>query len=154
MVHWRRQWQTTPVFLDFPGGSTGKESACNAGDLGSIPGLLRSPGGGHGNPLQDSCLENPMDRGAWQAQVHRVTKSWVQLKQLSMHTHKKPKWKQTNLYFHLSPHHLSGSTFTPITQQSQFYLLGFSAPSHMWFSFDFHLYCQAVICVIRLASCL
>ena len=48
----------------FPGGSDGKESACNAGDLGSIPGLGRSPGGGHGNPLQYSCLENPMDKGA------------------------------------------------------------------------------------------
>ena len=45
--------------------SAGKESACNAGDLGSIPGLGRCPGGGHGNPLQYSCLENPMDRGAW-----------------------------------------------------------------------------------------
>ena len=47
------------LFLDFPGGSDGKESACTAGDLGSIPGLGRSPGGGHGNPLQHSCLENP-----------------------------------------------------------------------------------------------
>ena len=51
------------------------ESACNVGDLGSIPGLGRSPGGGHGNPLQYSCLENPMDRGAWQAAVHGVAKS-------------------------------------------------------------------------------
>ena len=49
----------TPVFLGFPGGSYSKESACNAGDLGLIPGLGRSPGGGHGNPLQYSCLENP-----------------------------------------------------------------------------------------------
>ena len=53
--------------LGFPGGSDGKESTCNAGDLGSIPGLGRSPGGGHGNPLQYSCLENPMDRAAWWA---------------------------------------------------------------------------------------
>ena len=59
----------------FPDGSDGKESACNAGDLGSIPGLGRSPGGGHGNPLHYSCLENPMDRGAWWAIVHGVTKS-------------------------------------------------------------------------------
>ena len=51
----------------FPGGSEGKASACNAGDLGSIPGLGRSPGEGNGNPLQNSCLEDPMDRGAWQA---------------------------------------------------------------------------------------
>ena len=59
----------------FPDGSDDKESACNAGDLGSIPGLGRSPGGGHGNPLHYSCLENPMDRGAWWAIVHGVTKS-------------------------------------------------------------------------------
>ena len=49
----------------FPGGSDGKESTCNAGDLTSIPGLGRSPGGGHGTPLQYSCLENSMDRGVW-----------------------------------------------------------------------------------------
>ena len=49
----------TPVFLGFPGGSAGKESSCNAGDLGSIPGLGKSPGGGHGNPLQYSFLESP-----------------------------------------------------------------------------------------------
>ena len=61
---WRRDRLPTPVFLGFPGSSDGKESACNAGDLGSIPGLGRSPGGGHGNPLQYYCLENPMDRGA------------------------------------------------------------------------------------------
>ena len=64
----------TPVFLDFPGGSAGKESACNVGDLGSIPGLGRSPGEGNGNPLQCSCLGNPMDREAWWATVHGVTK--------------------------------------------------------------------------------
>ena len=58
----------------FPGGSDGKESSCNVGDMGSIPGLGRSPGGGHGNPLQYSCLENPMDRAAWWATVHGVTK--------------------------------------------------------------------------------
>ena len=55
--------------------SDGKESACNAGDLGSIPGSERSPGEGNGNPLQYSCLENPMDRGAWKATVHGITKS-------------------------------------------------------------------------------
>ena len=51
--------------LGFPGGSDGKASACNAGDPGLIPGSGRSPGEGNGNPLQDSCLENSMDRGAW-----------------------------------------------------------------------------------------
>ena len=49
----------------------------DARDVGSIPGLGRSPGGGHGSPLQYSCLENPMDRGAWQATVHRIEKSWT-----------------------------------------------------------------------------
>ena len=60
----------------------------NAGDVrdvGTVPGSGRSPGGGHGNPLQDSCLENPMDRGAWQAIVHSVAKSQTLLKQLSVH---------------------------------------------------------------------
>ena len=57
------------------GGSDGKESVCNAGDLDSVPGLGRSPGEGNGNSLQYSCLENPMDRGAWWATVHVVTKS-------------------------------------------------------------------------------
>ena len=58
-----------------PGGSDGKASAYNEGDLGSIPGLGRSPGEGNGNPLQYSCLENPMDEEAWWAIVHEVTKS-------------------------------------------------------------------------------
>ena len=62
-----------------PGSSISKESACSAADPGLIPGLEKSPGGGHGNPLQFSCLENPMDRGTWQATVHGVTKSWTQL---------------------------------------------------------------------------
>ena len=69
-------------------------------DMGSIPGLARSPGGGHGNPLQYSCLENPMGRGAWWATVHRVTQSWTRLKQLSMHAHtyvEIDSWKQCNL---------------------------------------------------------
>ena len=61
--------------LGFPGGSDGKESACSAGDLGSTPGLGRSPGGGHGNPLQDSCLENPLNQGAWVVTVHRGAKT-------------------------------------------------------------------------------
>ena len=60
--------------LHFPGGSAGKESACTAGDPGSVLGLGRSPGKGNGNPLQYSCLEDPMDRGAWQATVHGVAR--------------------------------------------------------------------------------
>ena len=59
----------------FPGGSGSKESACSAGDLGLIPGSGRSPGEGNGNPLWYSCLENHMDRGAWQAAIHRVAES-------------------------------------------------------------------------------
>ena len=62
-----------------PCSSVGTESTCSEGHLGSIPGLGRLPGGGHGNPLQYSCLENPMDRGAWWATVHGVAKSWTRL---------------------------------------------------------------------------
>ena len=65
--------------MGFPGGSDGKESACNVEDPGSIPGSGRSPGEGNGKPLQDSCLENPMDGGGWQATVHGVAKSWTPL---------------------------------------------------------------------------
>ena len=60
-------------------------NAGDAGDKGSIPALGRSPGGGHGKPLQCSCLENLMDRGAWWATVHGVAKSWTRLTQLSTH---------------------------------------------------------------------
>ena len=59
------------TILGFSGGSDGTESACNAGELGLIPGSGSSPGGGHGNPLQYSCLENSMNRGAWWTTVHR-----------------------------------------------------------------------------------
>ena len=76
---WRKQGNfrktSTSASLGFPGGSEGKASACNARDLGSIPGLGRSPGEGNGNALQYSCLGNPMDGGAWQATVHRVARS-------------------------------------------------------------------------------
>ena len=73
-------WAPTPVFLGFSGGSISKESTHNVGDLDSIPGLGRSPGGGDDNPLQYSCLGNTMDRGAWQAPVYGVTKSQTQLR--------------------------------------------------------------------------
>ena len=66
-----------PTGWPFPGGSDGKEPTCNVGDPGSIPGLGRSPGEGNGNPLQYSCLEIPMDGGAWQAIVHGVAKNWT-----------------------------------------------------------------------------
>ena len=64
----------------FPGGSDGKQSACSAGDLGSIPESGRFPGIGNSNPFQYSCLEIPMERGALRATVHAVTESWTQLR--------------------------------------------------------------------------
>ena len=76
-------------YMGFPVGTSVKNPPANAGDIrdmGSIPGLERSPEGGHSNPLQCSCLENPIDRGAWQAAVHRVAKSQTLLKQLSTYT--------------------------------------------------------------------
>ena len=72
-------WATHSSVHGLPGGSAGKGSVHSAGDLGLILGMERSPGGGHGNPLQYSCLENPMDRGAWWTIVHGVTKSWTRL---------------------------------------------------------------------------
>ena len=78
----KEYWKTKPLpacLIGFPGGSDGKGSACNPGDLGSIPWWGRSPGGGHSNPLQYSCLENLMDREAWRATVHGVSKSRTRL---------------------------------------------------------------------------
>ena len=73
-IRWRRDGLPTPVFWGFPCGSAGNESACNAGDLGSIPGLERSPGEGKGFPLQYSGLENSVG-----CTVHGIAKSWTQL---------------------------------------------------------------------------
>jgi len=72
-------WRRIRVEQGFPGGSEVKASACNAGDVGSIPRSGRSPREGNGNPLQYSCLENPMDGGAWWATVHGVAKSQTRL---------------------------------------------------------------------------
>ena len=72
---WTQEGSIYHPLLGFPGGSDHKESPCNVGDLGSIPGLGRSPGEGNGYPLQYSCLENSTDRGACQATVHGVAKS-------------------------------------------------------------------------------
>ena len=82
-----KESDTTERLHFLSGHLAGKESACKAGDPGSVPGLERSPGGGHGNTLQYSCLENPVDKGAWQVTVHRITESQTGLKQLSTHTH-------------------------------------------------------------------
>ena len=76
------RWLLVTLHKGFPGDSDGKESAYNAGDLGSVPGLGRSPGEGNGNPLQYSCLENPMGRGAWQATGHCVANSRTRLRDL------------------------------------------------------------------------
>ena len=76
------------MFLSFPGGSDSKESACNEGDPGSIPGLGRSSGGGNSSPLQYSCLGNHMDRGAWWATVHGVTKESDKTQRLSNNNNK------------------------------------------------------------------
>ena len=76
--------------IGFSDDSMAKESTCNGGDIAdahSVPGLGRSPGGGNGNPLQYSCLEDPTDRGAWWATVHGVAKSWTGLRQLSTQMH-------------------------------------------------------------------
>ena len=81
---WARICHSTfkPVWMSTPGGSDGKESACNVGDWGVIPGHGRAPGGGNGNPVQCSCLESPTDRGAWRITVYRVTKSRTRLSDL------------------------------------------------------------------------
>ena len=81
-ICWRRDRLPTPLFLGFPCGSAGKESACNAGDLGSLPGLGRSPGEGKGYPLQYSGLENSMD-----CIVHGVTKSRTRLRDVHFHNY-------------------------------------------------------------------
>ena len=73
-----RRFSLVACFIGFSG-SDGKESVCNVGNLGSVPGLGRSPGAGKCNPLQYSCLENSVDRRAWRAIVHVVTKSWTRL---------------------------------------------------------------------------
>ena len=87
ILHWTQQYVCECIAFyismqrdrGFPDDSDGKESTCNAGDLSSVPGLGRPPGRGHGNPFKYSCLENPMDREAWWAIVHGVTKSWTRL---------------------------------------------------------------------------
>ena len=71
------KYQAFLILLGLLGGPDSKESVCSIGDPGSVPELGRSPGDGKGNPLQYSCLENSMDRGAWRATVHGVSKSWT-----------------------------------------------------------------------------
>ena len=95
--------------LSFPGALVVKNTPANAGhirDLGLIPGSRRSPEGGHGNPLKYSCLENPMNRGAWSVTVYRISKSWTQLTWLSMDSRHLsfwpiPKEYKKYKYFHI-----------------------------------------------------
>ena len=86
-LNWKFNSTHLHITGNFQNGSVGKESTWHAGDVGSIPRLGRSPGGEHGNPLQYSFLENPVDRGTWQAAIHRIAKSWTRLKQLRMHAY-------------------------------------------------------------------
>ena len=78
-----KYWPYSPLFFCFLLGDSVVKNAGDARGAGLIPELGRSPGGGNGNPLQYSCLENPMNRGAWQATVHTFAQSWTQLKRLS-----------------------------------------------------------------------
>ena len=90
-LHGKGIYPWSMLRTSFPGGASGKVSAGNAGgagDPGSIPGLGRHPGGGYGNPLQHSCLENSLHGAAWWATVRRLTKCWTQLKWLGMHAPK------------------------------------------------------------------
>ena len=96
--------------MDFPDGSVGKEFTCDAGGTGLIPGSGRSPGGGNCNPLQYSYLENPMDKGAWQATVHGVTKS--QIRWATKHKHFTA--SQRALYSHKNFYYIYGNFYLNI----------------------------------------
>ena len=82
--------------LGYPGASDGEDSACNAGDLGLIPGSGRPPGEGNGNPLQYSCLDKSMDRGAWQATVHGVAQSQTRLGNQAVAVARRRQWRPMN----------------------------------------------------------
>ena len=100
-------WPLLPSWKGFPGGSDGKASACNVGDLGSTPGSGRSPGEGNGNPLQYSCLENSMDGGAWWATVHGVTKNRTRLSNFtSLHFLPENSPRPCHLYYSKSRHRI------------------------------------------------
>ena len=92
------RWSDNRYIQGFRRGSDGQEFSCNVGDLGSIPGLGRSPRGGHGNPLQYSCLENAMDRGAWWATVHGVAKSQTRLSDFTFFLNKRILKIRTSLF--------------------------------------------------------
>ena len=118
--------------VGFPGGSEAKASACNAGDLGSIPGSGRSSGEGNGNPLQYSCLENPMDRGAWWATVHGVAKSQTRLSDF------------TSLHF---KHSISDSCSLPCCYYCYQYLLRGVSISTKYSGFIHHGFKTSWLCL-------
>ena len=108
-IRWRSDSLPTPVFLGFPRGSAGKESARSVGDLGSIPGLGRSPGEGKGYPLQYSSLENSTDY-----KVHRLAESWTRLSDVHVHCHARVKWAKKHFSETiLSLFLLQGLTYPP-----------------------------------------
>ena len=93
---------------------SGKESTCNAGDTGSIPGSGRSPGKGNGSPLQYSCLENPVDRGGWRATVQGVAKSWTRPS-----THDTQRWPAGENPHSHQKHRFTGAKFTMVTYMTE-----------------------------------
>ena len=99
MNHGNFDKHCTRIQLSLPGGSDGKESACNTEDSVLIPGSGRSPGIGNGNPFQYFCLENPMDRGAWWAAVHEATES--DMAELLTHIHKDTIMQLFLLYYNI-----------------------------------------------------
>ena len=131
----------TYVITRLPQLLSSKEYACNTGDAGSIPGSGRSPGRWHGNPLQYSCLKNPMDRGAWKAAVLWVVGSWTQLKRLSKHTHVTTTIIEIWFFHH-------SQKFTPFYNQ-----FPPSDPSNHWSTFcQYRLALPVLECSIQMKS--
>ena len=116
-------------------GSEDKASACNAGDPGSIPGSGRSPGEGNGNPLQYSCLENSMDREAWQAIVHGVAKSQTRLSDFTSR-HFNPKYRDLNLLLHLTYKTILNNSMIYISLYSRETLIDYYVIGDLWTSLD------------------
>ena len=146
---WRRDRLPTPVFLGFPGSSAGKESTCNVGDLGSIPGLQRSPGEGKGYPLQYSGLENSMD-----CIIHGVTKELDTTERLPLHftcSHKFWTWEKQNCwvleYLHLGLFIILKDTAKDIIHSPFIGLHWFMPTSSIWRCFS--ISSATVFCMIK-----
>ena len=120
--------------MGFPGDPEVKASACNEEDLGTIPGSGRSPGKGNGNPLQYSCLENPMDGGAWWATVHRVAKNWTWLSNftLSYDTNQFLEGTKKIWHRHHSLEHLTSDEPTPVFLPGESQGWGSLVGCHPW----------------------